>query len=79
MPKKSSLSAFYVAEDYHQKYNLRGKRWLTDPFREAGYDEAAIRESPAAAKSNAYAAGHDVSVPFLEDRYEPSGDETPKS
>jgi peptide-methionine (S)-S-oxide reductase len=65
-----SLDGFYVAEDYHQKYNLRGKRWITDEFREAGYDDTDIRESPAAAKLNAHVAGHDVDVPFLDHGYE---------
>jgi peptide-methionine (S)-S-oxide reductase len=60
-----SLSAFHVAELYHQKFNLRGKRWITDAFTEAGYDETDIRDSPAAAKLNAHVSGHDVSVPFL--------------
>ncbi len=69
-----SLSQFYVAEAYHQKYNLRGKRWITGPFTEAGYDDADIRESPAAAKLNAHVAGHDVSVAFLDQRYEPQAD-----
>lgn len=64
------LSAFYVAEDYHQKYNLRGKRWITDEFRAAGYDDTDIRESPAAAKLNAHVAGHTVDVPFLDHGYE---------
>lgn len=62
------LSQFFPAESYHQKYNLRGKRWLTESFEEAGYDETAIRESPAAAKLNADVAGHDVSLPFLDAR-----------
>lgn len=59
------LSQFHLAETYHQKFNLRGKRWVTESFVEAGYDDAAIRESPAAAKLNAHLAGHDVTVPFL--------------
>jgi peptide-methionine (S)-S-oxide reductase len=59
------LSAFHIAETYHQKFNLSGKRWITGPFEEAGYDDIDIRESPAAAKLNAHVAGHDVSVPFL--------------
>lgn len=58
------LSTFYVAEPYHQKFNLRGKRWITETFAEAGYDDDAIRESPAAAKLNARVAGHDVDAPF---------------
>lgn len=61
-----SLTQFHLAEDYHQKYNLRGKRWCTEPFRTDGYDDGDIRESPAAAKLNAHVAGHDVSVPFLD-------------
>lgn len=62
------LSAFTPAESYHQKFNLSDKRWITAPFEDAGYDEAAIRDSPAAAKLNAHVAGHDVSVPFLDVR-----------
>jgi peptide-methionine (S)-S-oxide reductase len=48
------LDAFTVAEAYHQKYRLR-----SDPLREAfaGYDDRALRESPAAAALNAAAAG----------------------
>ena len=61
------LRAFHLAEAYHQKYNLKGKRWLTDAFEEAGYDAAAIRESPAAAKLNADISGHDVEAPRLLD------------
>jgi peptide-methionine (S)-S-oxide reductase len=55
-----SLDRFYPAENYHQKFRIDSKRWLTDPFEEAGYDEVDVRESPAAAKLNAYAAGHDL-------------------
>lgn len=54
------LGSFTVAEPYHQKFNLRGKRWATDAFDDAGYDRAAVRESPAAAKLNAVLAGHEV-------------------
>ncbi|MFC7074713.1 peptide-methionine (S)-S-oxide reductase MsrA [Halovenus rubra] len=64
------LSAFHVAELYHQKFNLSGKRWITEPLEKAGYDDRAIRESPAAAKLNAHVAGHDITVPFLS---EPAG------
>ncbi|MCU4926716.1 peptide-methionine (S)-S-oxide reductase [Halobacteria archaeon AArc-dxtr1] len=66
-----SLDRFYPAEPYHQKFNLRGKRWITDVFSKAGYDDAAIRESSAAAKLNAHAAGHDVTVPFLTHSFDP--------
>jgi len=51
---------FHPAEDYHQKYTLRNKRTLTDAFETAGYDDEAIRESPAAARLNAHAAGHEL-------------------
>ncbi|RZV12629.1 peptide-methionine (S)-S-oxide reductase [Natrinema hispanicum] len=66
-----SLDRFYLAEAYHQKFNLRGKRWITDVFTEAGYDDEAVRESPAAAKLNAHVAGHNVSTPFVNQSYEP--------
>jgi len=66
-----SLDQFHLAEAYHQKFNLRGKRWITDVFTEAGYDDAAIRESPAAAKLNAHVASNDVSVPFIEQSFDP--------
>jgi len=60
------LSAFYPAESYHQKYTLRTDRTLLDLFAEAGYDDEAIRESPAAAKLNADRAGREVApIPEL--------------
>jgi len=59
------LDRFYVAESYHQKFNLRGKRWITESFDMAGYDEQDIRESPAAAKLNGHVAGHEVNAPAL--------------
>lgn len=54
------LGEFYPAEPYHQKYHLRSKRWITNALEGADYAEADIRESPAAAKLNGYAAGHDI-------------------
>ena len=59
------LSTFHLAESYHQKFNLSGSRWVTEPFEEAGYDEADVRESPAAAKLNSHLGGHEVDVPLL--------------
>ena len=56
------LTRFYIAEDYHQKYNLRSKRSLMEPFEELGYDDEALRESPAAAKLNGVASGNDVAA-----------------
>ena len=57
---RSPPSPFYNAEDYHQKYHLRSKRWAIEAFDNAGYDEDALRESPTAAILNATAAGHDT-------------------
>jgi len=54
------LEQFYPAEDYHQKYNLRSNPRIVNAFEEAGYGDADLRESPAAAKLNGQAAGHDV-------------------
>ena len=62
------LSGFHLAEPYHQKFNLGGARWATDPFDDAGYDAADIRESPAATKLNGHLGGHDVDVAFLTNR-----------
>ena len=52
---------FVPAEDYHQKYSLRNKRSIMQAFEDAGYDETAIRESPAAATLNGHVVGHEVS------------------
>jgi peptide-methionine (S)-S-oxide reductase len=54
------LGRFYPAESYHQKYNLKADASLLAPFEEADYDEAAIRESPAAAKLNGHATGKNL-------------------
>ena len=52
------LERFYVAEDYHQKYYLRQDRVLMNDFRAMfGQDEAAFRESVAAARANGFVAG----------------------
>lgn len=59
------VETFSVAESYHQKFTLRGKRWITDVFTEAGYDKQEIRESPAAATLNGHVAGHNVDAPAL--------------
>ena len=54
------LDRFYLAEDYHQKHSLRGTPGLQSVFEELGYDDAELRESPAAAVLNGAAAGHDA-------------------
>ena len=51
------LVRFWPAEDYHQKYGLRGDRRLMAIFRRLCPDDTAFRESPAAAKVNAFVAG----------------------
>ncbi len=54
------LTEFTLAETYHQTFNLSDKRYVEDAFEAAGYDSAAVRESPAATKLNALLAGRDV-------------------
>jgi peptide-methionine (S)-S-oxide reductase len=54
------LREFYLAEDYHQKYNLRSRNDLFGIFDEAGYGDEKLRESPAAAKLNGFASGYDL-------------------
>lgn len=51
------LDLFYVAEDYHQKYALRGNKLLAADMRAHHPDEADFRESTAAARLNGYAYG----------------------
>jgi len=46
---------FTIAEDYHQKYRLRGSK-LMNNFSDMTPEE--FRDSPLAAKLNGYAAGH---------------------
>ena len=48
---------FYVAEDYHQKYYLRGAEELMKEFQSFYPDPAAFRESTAAARVNGYVGG----------------------
>lgn len=51
------LTKFYVAEDYHQKYELRCTEGLIEEFK-AIYPEAKdLRDSTAAARVNGYIAG----------------------
>lgn len=51
------LGRFYLAEDYHQKYYLRNDAQLITEFRAMFADDAAFRESTAAARANGYVAG----------------------
>lgn len=54
------LDSFTVGEPYHQKYTLGSEPATLRAFEDAGYDDDAVRESPAAATLNGRAAGHDV-------------------
>lgn len=56
------LNQFFLAEDYHQKHSLRSRQSVMDAFEEAGYDDEDLRESPAAAKLNGHAAGHEIAA-----------------
>jgi peptide-methionine (S)-S-oxide reductase len=51
-------TAFYVAEDYHQKYLLRGKASLMREFQAMYPDPKDFRNSTAAARVNGYLGGH---------------------
>ena len=49
---------FYVAEDYHQKYRLRGNRTLRRAFGKLFANEADFRDSTATARVNGWLAGY---------------------
>ena len=51
------LDRFYPAEDYHQKYYLRGFQLLLNDFASAGYGDERFRESRVAARLNGYVGG----------------------
>ena len=52
------LKRFWIAEDYHQKYGLRQDRVLMADFGAMfDGDDAALRESTAAARVNGYVGG----------------------
>lgn len=56
------IATFWPAEDYHQKYALRGQPKLASQVRAlaaagTGDDEAAFRDNPLAAKLNAFCYG----------------------
>lgn len=52
------LKRFWPAEDYHQKYYLRGDRVLVGQLQAMfGADEVALRESTLAMRLNGYASG----------------------
>ncbi len=49
---------FWIAEDYHQKYYLRGARDLMEEFNGIYPQPAGFRDSTAAARVNGYLGGH---------------------
>lgn len=52
------LTSFTRAEDYHQKYYLRAHRDIASALRRCVADEAGFADSTAAARANAWIAGH---------------------
>jgi peptide-methionine (S)-S-oxide reductase len=51
------FSTFYVAEDYHQKYSLRGQTELMREFRDIYPSDEAFMNSTVAARVNGYLTG----------------------
>jgi peptide-methionine (S)-S-oxide reductase len=51
------MDAFYLAENYHQKYYLKGYSDLYREFKVMYPDEKELNNSTAAARVNSYAAG----------------------
>jgi len=52
------FSNFYLAEDYHQKYSLRGQRELMNEFKAIYPADIDFVNSTAAARVNGYLSGH---------------------
>lgn len=53
----TSPSRFWRAEDYHQKYALRGRRALAEALRKQHASELAFVDDPLVAKVNGWLAG----------------------
>ena len=62
------LTTFYPAEDYHQKYELRGNPALLRTFVAIYPDPDDLRDSTAAACVNAYIAGYGTLADLEADR-----------
>lgn len=62
------LRSFYPAEDYHQKYELRGNPVLLGAFAAIYADPADLRDSTAAARVNGYLAGYGTPEELRADR-----------
>jgi len=53
-----SLTRFYLAEDYHQKYYLRNDAELAAEFRRLCPSDKEFVDSTAAARANGYVGGY---------------------
>jgi hypothetical protein len=60
-------SRFYAAEDYHQKYYLRGHRQILKQFQQHYPQAADLTNSTAAARVNGYLGGYGTSASFKAD------------
>ncbi len=60
-------SRFYAAEDYHQKYYLRGHRQILKQFQQHYPQAADLMNSTAAARVNGYLGGYGTSASFKAD------------
>lgn len=58
------LTAFSVAEDYHQKYRLRHESVLMEEYRRIYSDETEFMNSTAAARINGYLGGYGTPEAF---------------
>jgi len=70
MTEIAPLDKFYLAEDYHQKYYLRGVPGLLKELKRYYPQEIDFINSTAAARLNGFAAGYGMVVPELDlDKY----------
>ena len=58
---------FYAAEDYHQKYYLRGHRQILRQFQQYYPEAADLMNSTAAARVNGYIGGHGTAAAYKAD------------
>ena len=58
---------FYVAEDYHQKYYLRGHRQILRQFQQYYPQATDLMNSTAAARVNGYIGGHGTAAAYKAD------------
>ncbi len=58
---------FYAAEDYHQKYYLRGQRQILRQFQQYYPQATDLMNSTAAARVNGYIGGHGTAAAYKAD------------